>query len=279
MAVKTKTIVLSFDIGIKNLAYCCLQKESNKYNILGWENVNLLDDGEATKEAPATCHYCKVKPKFTQGTKKVCGRHCTGLLQPLKDASGTLYKKLPKLVTLQEILLTKHNIKVPLKGDRINEEIAKYYALPIVEAKKASAKTFPLDKLHDAIRCLVKKHSEQWHTCTLICIENQPAFKNPHMKSVQMVLYTTIRDLLQPYPPQIQLVHAGKKVQGKEKGDAGYKDRKAGSEKRAVKFLEEVSYIEPQWHQVYTAAKKKNDLADALCMSIDAIASYLKNED
>ena len=32
-----------------------------------------------------------------------------------------------------------------------------------------------------------------------------------------MMLYATLRDILQP-PPPIHLVHAGKKVQGKEKG-------------------------------------------------------------
>lgn len=83
----------------------------------------------------------------------------------------------------------------------------------------------------------MQKHKELWSKCTLICLENQPAFKNPQMKSVQMLLFATLRDLLQPAPPPIQLVHAGLKVQGKTKGDEGYKERKLGSEDRATKFL------------------------------------------
>jgi hypothetical protein len=61
-------------------------------------------------------------------------------------------------------------------------------------------------------------------------LENQPVLKNPTMKSVQILLFATLRDMLQPAPPVLKLVHAGKKVQVEAKGDEGYKDRKAASE-------------------------------------------------
>ena len=91
------------------------------------------------------------------------------------------------------------------------------------------------------------------------------------MKSVQILLFATLRDILQPSPPQLKLVHAGKKVKDAVKGDAGYKDRKAGSEARAETFLKDPKHggdIEC-WKKVWAQAAKKSDLADALAMCVD----------
>ena len=260
------SIVLSFDIGIKNLAFCCLKKTDSGSEILAWENVNLIEDTATTKQS---CSSCKSAAKFLALKKPYCGRHCPALLPPIKDAEGAPYKKLPKLTTLQELLISKHGIKVPLKSDRILEEIEKHYSVPIIVTKAPNANLTALSTIHDALRALIMKNKDLWKTCTLICLENQPAFKNPHMKSVQMMLYATLRDLIQP-PPPIKLVHASKKVTGAEKGDAGYKDRKAGSEIRAEKFLK--ANPVQVWQDKWSVAKKKNDLADALCMCIDADA-------
>ena len=259
------SIVLSFDIGIKNLAFCCLKKTESGSEILDWENVNLIEDTTATKQS---CSSCKSAAKFLALKKPYCGRHC--VMPPLKDEEGAPYKKLPKLSILQELLISKHGIKVPLRSDRILEEIEKLYSVPLIVIKKPNANLTSLSTIHDALRDLIIKNNELWKTCTLICLENQPAFKNPHMKSVQMMLYATLRDLIQPSPPPIKLVHASKKVTGTEKGDAGYKDRKAGSEIRAEKFLK--ANPVQIWNTKWLSAKKKNDLADALCMCIDAVA-------
>jgi len=77
--------------------------------------------------------------------------------------------------------------------------------------------------------------------------------------------------LTQP-PPRLKLVHAGKKVQGAEKGDAGYKDRKAGSEARVSALFKTTTLTDTlAWSTKYASASKKSDLADALCMCIDGL--------
>ena len=40
---------LSWDIGIKNLSYCLVEKNDNSYKILNWEIINI---GEKTKPIP-----------------------------------------------------------------------------------------------------------------------------------------------------------------------------------------------------------------------------------
>ncbi len=260
--------VLSFDIGIHNLAFCCLEKTGDKHAILAWDNVSLLtDESNVGVQVTESCTYCKAKPKYDAAGKRVCGKHTPPLLPPLKDASGNAYKALPKVAVLKETLTTKHSVRCGSKKDSVLTELAKFYSLPLPAVKKPKAKNTSMILLHDALRSLVQKHSSVFSTCTLICLENQPVFKNPQMKSVQMLLFATLRDLLQPNPPPVQLVHASIKVKGAAKGDEGYAERKKGSEDRAVEFL--AKFGSARWTDFYAAAKKKNDLADALCMSLD----------
>jgi hypothetical protein len=238
------SIVLSFDIGIHNLAFCCLEKKGTAWKLLSWDNVSILEKPEESASSKQSCVYCKLKPKFIAGIRQVCGKHTPPLLPPLKDDADKPYKSLPTLATLKEILQTKHNTRITGKKEDVYEALAKFYSLPIPPVKKVKASHASMTILHDGLREVVVKHKELWSKCTLICLENQPAFKNPQMKSVQMMLFATLRDILQPNPPAIQLVHAGVKVKGKKKGDEGYKERKLGSEERAEAFLKQDSLLD-----------------------------------
>jgi len=257
--------ILAFDIGIKNLAWCCLENNT----VLGWDNYNLMSDssniGPVTKQ---TCSNCKAKGVYDISGTKVCSRHCPTSRPAFRDLSGNILKKIPPMKTLREILNKVPGLhKSPAKKDDIVNELSKWYSIPIQEAKVPKAPDVGLTAIHTSIQKLVKEQEPLWKTCTLILLENQPAFKNPTMKSVQMLLFATLRDLL-PSPPPLKLVHAGKKVQVEEKGDAGYKDRKSASEARVAKYLKE--HPQKSWDSKWSQAAKKSDLADALCMCLDA---------
>lgn len=265
--------VLAFDIGIKNLAWCCLQKNGTNYTILGWDNVNLLEESSNLEKTDAKCLLCKVKGAFIHGDQHYCARHTPSGFPALQDSSGKIYKSIPAASVCKQLLSAKGVVKSPVKKDAIVQELAKYYSLPVVKQKVKVGVDTNLTQIHDALRNLVLANQTIWKTCTMICLENQPAFKNPTMKSVQMMLYATLRDNLQPSPPSIKLVHASKKVQGATKGDAGYAERKAGSEQRVMTFLEGTQCTNaPAMKQRFTGAAKKSDLADACCMCMDALA-------
>jgi len=135
-----------------------------------------------------------------------------------------------------------------------------------------------LEEIHDGIRAVVLKNRELFSSCTEILLENQPVLKNPIMKSVQMMLFATLRDLLEPRP-KVRLVHASKKTTGVEtaKGDEGYSDRKAVSEDRIQDGIVKKKIIlacsdgrDGSW---FSKQVKKSDLADCLSMSIDCLAA------
>lgn len=256
--------VVAFDIGIKNLAWCYLKDNQ----ILGWDNYNLMSESSNLNEVKkAICSNCKTKATYNISGVLLCSRHCPTSRPALRDVSGTILKKIPDMKTLREILnkLTVVH-KSPAKKDDLVKELSKFYSIPIQEIKVTKAPDVGLTTIHNSLQKLVKEQSALWSTASMILLENQPAFKNPTMKSVQMLLFATLRDLL-PTPPPIKLVHASKKVQGEEKGDAGYKDRKLASEARATKFLKE--HLQPAWQTKWNSASKKSDLADALCMCVD----------
>ncbi len=266
--------ILAFDIGIKNLAWCCLEKTGPAYKILGWDNYNLLS--ESSNAAPSkkqTCHACSAKGAYDiSGGLWSCVRHCPLGKPALRDASGVILKKLPKVDVCRSLLSSKGLVKIPTKKHQVYESLQQFFSLPKVEAKVSKAPDVGLSEIHDSLRTLVQKNTLLWGSCTEILLENQPAFKNPTMKSVQILLFATLRDLI-PNPPPLRLVHAGKKVEGATKGDAGYKERKAGSETRAIAFLDSKDLTESGgWKTLYGKAGKKSDLADALCMCIDAAA-------
>jgi len=259
--------VLAFDIGIKNLAWCCLEQVGQTTTILGWDNYNLLSESSNVATTKQTCPSCKAKGVYETANGLVCSRHCPAEKPALRDLSGNLLKKIPKLALCKE-LLSARGTKTPISKANVRQELSKWMSLPLESQKVSKAPDVGLIEIHSSIQRLVKSQTELWKTCTLILLENQPAFKNPTMKSVQMLLFATLRDLL-PNPPPLKLVHAGKKVKGATTGDEGYKDRKAGSEARAETFLK-TSQDKGQWNTKYQSATKKSDLADALCMCIDA---------
>ena len=154
-------------------------------------------------------------------------------------------------------------------------KIQEHVSIPLqktADAASAVKKTFDTAAIHDSIyRFIQRDFITFFPRLKEVRIENQPAFKSPIMKTVQVLLYATLRDLFRitgPIPP-FKLVHAGVKVKGKETGDKGYKARKDGSEKRVRDILTKTE-DNAKWLAFFDAHTKRSDLADALCMCADA---------
>lgn len=263
--------ILAFDIGIRNLAWC-LMEGGTKPTILGWQNYDLLTGSGA--EAPKVknlCNRCSVSAAFTNPTEAspTCLRHCPPSHPPLKDPSGgAVFRRLPPLKILRNLVPT---VRSATKA-KLLDALALKHSLPLEKIKLKKAMETELTTLHDAIRRFVGANLESFRQATHILLENQPVLKNPTMKSVQILLFATLRDMLQPDPPPLKLVHAGKKVQGLETGDAGYKSRKDASEAKVIQHLSGAKMTDPTpWLTYFKGHGKKSDLADAFCMCLDSL--------
>jgi hypothetical protein len=265
--------VLAFDIGIRNLAWCIQEKQtdSSGVRVLGWDNYDLLAGQSAAtaSESAANCVSCSSKATYETRGGVYCVRHCPLDRPAFRDLSGALLKKLPSAAQLKSILVAKGVQKVPKSKGDLLKKLSELYALPILKQKKKKAVDTELTVLHDGIRTFVSKNKDLFSKCSTILLENQPVLKNPTMKSVQILLFATLRDILQPNPPALKLVHAKVKVAA-TKGDEGYSERKAGSEKRVADALTSGKIAQAQhWRNHLANYTKKNDLTDAFCMCLD----------
>ena len=265
--------VLAFDIGIKNLAWCCADKDASGTTIQGWANENLITGGTAEQDAEKNqCAHCTHKGMYTGGDKLYCVRHCPPLTPALRDLSGGLLKKLPSLAALKAISTRAGAEKADLKNKvTVLAFLQKRFCFP--KAAATAVKKVELEALHDGIRKVASANAELFGSCDEILLENQPAYKNPVMKSVQMMLFATLRDVLigRGKCPRVRLVHAGRKTAGATKGDEGYVERKHASEARVEDgFTKHVIRSTVHTLAWFRAQSKKSDLADCLCMVMDA---------
>lgn len=270
----SETRIVSFDIGIRNLAWCCMGRNTDisgsAMTIYGWENVNLLEASQATEKQ--TCRRCSAKATHSSPQGLSCGRHIPVEFPAFRDVSGSVLKKVPPQKNLKAVFITK-NLSLPKTREATVSKLAEWYSLPIEKKKVKKAVDTELSVLHDAIRQMVQKNEALFSTATAIHLENQPVLKNPTMKTVQILLYATLRDSLQPIPPLVRLVHAGVKVKGKQSGDKGYKERKQGSEEKTASLLGQSGKIQEaqRWQEHLKKHSKQNDLTDAFCMCVDAL--------
>lgn len=276
--------ILSFDIGIKNLAWCILKKQTGElFTLVGWGNYNLLEDREteAPIEKGKTCMSCAAAAKYNSKQGNSCGRHIPASYPVLKDLSGAILTKIPKQAVVKQLLQAKNVKPLPKGQEAMVERLKEFYSLPILKKKVPHAAAIDVSKIHDSLRKFIETNLTGFFSqLTEVRLENQPVLKNPVMKTIQMLLFATLRDAIYEKKlgnpiPVFKLVHAGMKVKGKESGDKGYKARKEGSENRTKEALGQGSKIQnaSEWLIFFEKHKKRSDLADAFCMSLDGMTA------
>jgi hypothetical protein len=254
--------ILAFDIGIKNLAFCVLEQGA-PHQVIELHNVNLLAPPPVTR-----CTACTAKASFEVLGAPYCRRHAPKT-HPIRAGLTVTASHEALKAALQALGVTPPRTKAACWT-----ALAQHAAIPIAQPKGENASKVSLDVVHDALRTLVRDKWPVWEGCDQVLLENQPAFKNPHMKSVQILVYATLREafLSRGLSPTFQFVHAKKKVQA-AKGDAGYAERKSKSEDRCAELFESGEVQGPEAYVAWRAATKKSDMADALCMTVDACSS------
>lgn len=262
------TRILAFDIGIKNLAFAIIDRETN--GIVALENVNLMAPVESIN-----CQHqgCKHLAKYSVLDSSYCKRHVPKTHVVEKGFESE--KKGPTRQQWRE-WVDKYNCN-PGAGTIVayREALSSKMAFPLTQPKQNAVAKLSLEEIHDALRAFVQSRWDLFQGVQHILLENQPAFKNPHMKSVQVLLFATLREffLRQDHLvlPSFHLVHAKKKVTGAKKGDAGYTERKQKSEERVQELFQSQQIHGQMFFDHWKQSKKKSDMADAICMAMDFV--------
>lgn len=101
--------VMSFDIGIKNMAYCTFSvtESPKKYDIIDWNVLNLMDTDTAVIQK-CTCKNlkhieCKKKAKYQKNEQFFCEKHaiqCSQFILPNLDFKSLNKKKVDELIRI-----------------------------------------------------------------------------------------------------------------------------------------------------------------------------------
>jgi len=259
--------ILSFDMGIRNLAYCIADVSGAAFTISDWDNYDLLAGSDS--QSASRC-VCGGPPSWTDISDNMWCKKCA------KSGKTTL-KGLPSDVELNvkglKIFAEKMSWTVPKKAkkDDYLELIKKAFLMPYTKPK-GTMKT-DLSVLLLAIEKFLDSRVAAFSEVATIRIENQPVFDAPTMKSVQIILFTLLSHRLRiekGWQGDVVFVHASKKTEEAQTAvdDAGgnYKARKDTAELLVLQKLKGLEH--KKWLDFFNSKKKKSDLADALLMCL-----------
>lgn len=216
--------VLSFDVGIKNLAACIIEWSDSEniktnLNIHYWDIINLVQSKKELDEISYCCLYqgCSAKPKtfieFNDAKYCFCTKHLskkdeliTDIIKPYLEDNWIQNKN---LICSKCINTNSTNTETTTKTRKTfysNTDLNlvlcnKHYKLTVEKACNATKKvcSFKNKKVKDMstndlklqlIKCLDERMSEILPNADIVLIENQPTFKNPTMKAISDTLYT-----------------------------------------------------------------------------------------
>jgi hypothetical protein len=257
-----KTTILSWDVGIKHLAYNLSEyeedKETTKINltIKQWGIINL---------ALEKCDFCDKDGLylFDEDKKYYCSDHCKKLRAKHFCYVEKCYEK------------AKYQLEVP----QVNKYLCDTHG-PKVYAFDSATELLKL-------KLIEKLDLINFQEFQYVLIENQPTFKNPKMKAIADTLYSwflirKIVDAKTLLPENIRLISPGRKntlfvtpkiktkkvkseiletdvsIEETKTNKLSYQDGK----KMSIEFCKNI--ITPEWNEYFKEFSKKDDLADCL---------------
>ena len=240
--------ILSFDVGIKNLAYCILSYNDSKFNIHDWGIINLTEDLIESKnnsdvDTDFILNYKKLNIKDLRKYMLKYGLNITGKKKDLVSICENFLKS-KKLLTLKKC----KEMKLKDIGEILYKNLAKY---------------------------------PHFNDTDYILIENQPVLKNPTMKSIQIMIFSyfilnnfldnqhnNISDILLISAKNKLKVYDGPDISNNYQITNNY----AKTKKLAIKYCEYMIKHDTENLDFFLNHSKKDDLADSFLQG----AYYLK---
>ena len=186
-------IIASFDIGIKNMAYCILDISSNDPIIKDWNVVNLINDNTILHNCNQICKnnkICGKKAKFTKNNNYYCNTHAknSGFLIPTKNTTLPFLKKQKK----ETIVNISNSLFINSLGnkDEIIEKIFNHYqnnCLVTMSNKKIKANDIDLLSIGKNIKHKFDEITIM-NDIDVVLIENQISPIANRMKTIQGML-------------------------------------------------------------------------------------------
>ena len=236
--------ILSFDVGIKNLAYCLFEIQEKNINILKWDIINLCNTTEK-------CNFCTKEGKFIKENLFYCTNHAK---KNNLDKDFLNYQKQKKENLIK--LLQKLNIEVDKKEKKENilKILDENNNLFFKKIESINANDVPLLNVGIAIKNEFLKHFQDYKIDKVL-IENQISKIANRMKTIQGMImeYFILKDVNDVF--FISSINKLKLLNSSKKTD--YKERK----KLSIDLCKSLLHLEKDI-LFFNKHKKKDDLAD-----------------
>tara|TARA_B100001142_G_scaffold106391_1_gene108252 strand:- start:3459 stop:4271 length:813 start_codon:yes stop_codon:yes gene_type:complete len=268
-------IILSIDVGMKNLAYCLFESINNDYKILKWDIINLCNEKKNICKGVNKNNKCCTKTaKYFKCNNYYCKIHAKK--KKYKIPSFKTYK-INKL-SLKKLRLfgDEHDLsfnKLSKKQQCYNEimlDISNNYfnTVSTILTKDLNLIDYGIN-----IKELFKKNFD-YNNIDLILIENQIGPLALRMKSLQGMI---IQHFVENDIHNIICVNSNNKLKdflGNKK--TTYNERKKESVKITSNIINNSNLLAP-WIDIFNNHKKKDDLADCFLQVLWYFNKKLKN--
>jgi hypothetical protein len=195
--------ILSFDVGIKNLAYCLMTKKNDDIIVNDWNIINLVEDrdiccyelrtkNKCGKIARFTCKKIndKVNDKVNGEQITLCKVHSAKFIPTIDKLEKTnpfLCNHLKCKNTASVIILNNEEWSFCDKHEKDTKKIITQFKPKKLIGQNCSQQ--PIQEL--AVKLFTKLDSfKTFLDVDEILIENQPSLKNPNMKTIATLLYS-----------------------------------------------------------------------------------------
>ena len=253
--------ILSFDVGISNLAYCYSENIDNEINIFAWGVIDLNKDNNM-------CYYnnCQKNIKYFINSVYSCKKHAS--------QHRDFYINNTKMSINQIRKLPNCDIKNICKSYNIEENKYKKNMLETINTY-FKEKCFTLYKHINSSKVdLVKIGRNMKHIfdilfitseLDIILIENQIGPLSPRMKTMQGMI--TQYFIIKHPSANIKCVSSFNKLKLFTEEKLSYRDKKKFAIQKTEEILNTNNNLS-KWIDFFKKHKKKDDLADSLLQSI-----------
>jgi Mitochondrial resolvase Ydc2 / RNA splicing MRS1 len=291
--------IISFDIGIKNMAYCIFDVSQTPFIISDWKVANLIPEDEKVESFFCTCNSTK-KPKKGQQlkpcgkkakyrtpshnekqTQYLCDKHAKSQ-EEYKIPESKFSEKVLKATKLDDLIerwtqIIPVEINRPKKRADIITFITDYLKVrslcPIVYKKEKSANDIDLVTIGKSIRTYFDAVIENHRDIGLVLIENQISPIANRMKTIQGLLaqyfimrYDTIDIRMISSANKLKWFHKESSKEEEKTDGQKYKEHKKDGVIYCKQLFEKYK-IDVRWLSALDT-KKKDDLADCFLQGV-----------
>jgi hypothetical protein len=311
-------IVISWDVGVINLAYCIINYTDNEFKILDWNIIDLMDEvnvditcegkmknGKPCESKASQCVSCDGKlhgfcrthqsasaPLIESQTLRInnsfhevvgleSGMQCEHEGKSASQCTAKVTHMHINVIAGQPVLPTQ--VTVYCKAHYKQKLALKLKEIQLLPIKNLSAKIYPVAKIQ---LTLIKRLDQLLpmflsHSIEQVLVENQPAFKNPKMKSISSTLfdYFMIRCIVdRPLNNKINLVRflsPSNKLKVNKDNTIEVTKYKL-TKKLAITYTVQLLATHEHWLNFMQRKSKKDDLCDSFLQGLYYLTTHSK---